>query len=86
MWLRNQRNERSFNQRAFADALGVSPGFLSRVESDEKRLSPEALARAAAVLEVDPVQLQLRAGVIPANLAQKIASDPAGFLAWTARP
>jgi GTP cyclohydrolase I len=85
-WLRNQRNERSFNQRSFADALGVSPGFLSRVESDEKRLSTEALARAAEVLSIDPVQLQLRAGVVPPELAQKIAADPAGFLAWVSQP
>lgn len=85
VWLRTQRIDRGLTQRAFADALGVSPGFLSRVESDEKRLSQDALARAAAVLEVDSVQIQLRAGVVPPALSQKIAADPEGFLAWVAQ-
>ena len=84
VWLRDRRTERRYNQRTFAHELGVSAGFLSRVESDEKRLSVEALARAAELLSVDPVQIQLRAGVVPSNLTDKIAADPEGFLAWIA--
>jgi GTP cyclohydrolase I len=81
-WLKTKRVERKYTQRAFADALDVSPGFLSRVESDEKRLSSDALIRAASVLGVDPLQLQLRSGALPPPLAQKVAADPDGFLAW----
>ncbi len=81
-WLRHKRTERKYTQRAFADALGVSPGFLSRVESDEKRLSADALERASRVLGLELVQLQLRSGALPENLANRIAADPDGFLAW----
>jgi len=82
VWLRTEREQRDFNQRTFADALGVSPGFLSRVESDEKRLSPEALVRVAELLGVDPIHTQLRAGVVPTEMAQHIATNPESFLAW----
>ena len=85
VWLRNRRNACDYNQRTFAQELGVSAGFLSRVESGEKRLSAEALARAAELLGVDPVQIQLRAGVVPAALAQKVAADPEAFLSWVAQ-
>ena len=81
-WLKEQRLLHGLNQRALAEQLGVSSGFLSRVESDDKRLSADALARLAAVLGVDPVQVQLRAGVVPADLSARIASDPEGFLSW----
>ena len=84
-WLRQARTDRKYTQRAFAEALGVSPGFLSRVESDEKRLSADALERAAQVLGVEPIQLQLRCGAMPEHLANKIAADPDGFLAWAMR-
>ena len=81
-WLRQTRTDRKYTQRAFADALRVSPGFLSRVESDEKRLSADAMERAAEVLGVELIQLQLRCGSLPDDLASKIAADPDGFLAW----
>jgi len=81
-WLKTQRLAKGLNQRALAAALGVSSSFLSRVESDDKRLSPEALSRLAELLGVDAVQVQLRAGVVPAALQARIAADPAGFMTW----
>ena len=83
-WLRSERISNNLNQRSFADKLSVSSSFLSRVESDEKRLSGEALSRAAELLGVDPVQMQLRAGVVPPDLAEKIAANPDAFLSWIA--
>jgi len=38
------------------------------------------------MLGVEPVQIQLRAGVVPSDLTDKIAADPEGFLAWVLRP
>jgi len=81
-WLKEQRLGLGLNQRTLAEQLGVSSGFLSRVESDEKRLSPEALARLAGVLGVDPLHVQLRAGAVPQELSARIAADPEGFLSW----
>ncbi|MGB0638557.1 MAG: helix-turn-helix domain-containing protein [Myxococcota bacterium] len=82
--MRSERISNNLNQRSFADKLSVSSSFLSRVESDEKRLSGEALSRAAELLGVDPVQMQLRAGVVPPDLAEKIAANPDAFLSWIA--
>jgi GTP cyclohydrolase I len=84
-WLRAQRQALGLNQRGLASELGVSSSFLSRVESDEKRLSSEALAKLADVIGVDPVSVQLRAGVMPAHLSTRITADPEGFLAWAAQ-
>ena len=79
-WLKECRLELGMNQRTLAEQLGVSSGFLSRVESDDKRLSADALARVASVLGVAPLQVQLRAGVMPAALSARSAADPEGFL------
>ena len=81
-WVREQREGLGLNQRTLAEQLGVSSGFLSRVESDDKRLSAEALLRLAGVLGVDPTVVQLRSGVVPAPLSARIAADPEGFLSW----
>ncbi len=71
---------------SMANILGILVRDLSPFGQDEKRLSAEALARAAELLGVDPVQIQLRAGVVPSDLTDKIAADPEGFLAWVLRP
>jgi GTP cyclohydrolase I len=81
-WLKECRLGLGLTQRALAEQLGVSPGYLSRVESDDKRLSAEGLGRLASVLGVEPVAVQLRAGVVPADLSARIAADPEGFLSW----
>jgi hypothetical protein len=40
------------------------------------------LLRLAGVLGVDPTMVQLRSGVVPAQLSARIAADPEGFLSW----
>ena len=81
-WLRRQRGARGLAQRALAEGLRVSASYLSRLESGEKAPSAETLARLATLWGIDPISLQLRAGLVPTDLLQAIALDPEGFRAW----
>jgi len=81
-WLRDRRQAHSWSQQAFAKKIQVSPAHLSRVEAGEKRLSEDALRRAALLLGQEPDLLLLRAGVVPEALLGRIASDPDGFRTW----
>ncbi|MEN9784791.1 MAG: hypothetical protein RLZZ299_55 [Pseudomonadota bacterium] len=84
-WLRQMRQARGLRQQELADHLGVSAAHLSRVESGEKRLSEEALARVAGMLGMDPDEVALRAGVVPPSLRELIVQRPEAFRAWAAR-
>ncbi len=79
-WLREQRVLRGYSQQGLADELAVSAAHLSRVESGDKRLSDDALARAARLLGLPADEVLLRAGVMPAWVWAKVARDPEGFL------
>jgi len=81
-WLRETRQKRGFRQQDFAEMLGVSGSYLSRVENGSKSLSIDVVRRMARVLGLDPVGLQLRAGLVPTDLLGKMARDPDGFRRW----
>jgi transcriptional regulator with XRE-family HTH domain len=81
-WLRRKRADHHFSQRKLATHLDLSPGYLSRVESDEKQLSPDALQRLAGLLGLDPEKVLLRAGILPPRVRERIANDPEAFLSW----
>lgn len=81
-WLRQLRAARGFSQQEFADHLGVSAAHVSRVESDDKHLSNQCLERAASLLGVDPLELSLRAGVVPPSVLDILRRRPAAFRAW----
>ena len=83
-WLRAQRTARAMPQKALAEALAVSPSFLSQVESGRKAASPDAVQKLATVWGLDPISLQLRAGLVPGELLGAIGRDPEGFRAWAA--
>ncbi len=85
VWLRQTREQRRYTQAALAEAIGVSNTVLSRVESDEKRLSEEAVERLAEAWGEDPARLRLRAGHIDDALLARISADPDGFLGWVRR-
>ena len=78
-WLRQQRSERKMNQAELATRLGITPSFLSRIESDDRVPSMEHLKSLALVLGVETEYVMLRAGVIPRDLVQRIQSDPELF-------
>ncbi len=81
-WLKEQRKSRHMSQQAVAQGLSVSPSLICRVEKDEKSLSPRHLEDLAARWSLDPLKVQLRAGVMPPSLMARVQADPEAFLAW----
>ncbi len=81
-WLRQHRGARGFTQQELADHLGVSAAHLSRVESGDKRLSEEAALRAAGLLGLDPTEVSLRAGIVPAELLRVLARRSRELQEW----
>lgn len=49
--IRRQREECGYGLRDFADVIGVSPGWLSRIERDKANPSPDVLRRIALAFE-----------------------------------
>ncbi|MED5370932.1 MAG: helix-turn-helix transcriptional regulator [Myxococcota bacterium] len=82
VWLKRQRQARAFSQQELAGHLGVSAAHLSRVETGEKRLSADALQRAADLLGLDGDLVALRAGIVPPELLAVITRDPGAFRRW----
>lgn len=84
-WLKGQRAARGTSQKALAAALGVSASYLSQVESGRKPASAEFVQTLAGRWGIDPVSLQLRAGLVNDELLAAISQDPEGFRAWCRR-
>jgi len=83
-WLRARRAELRLSQRELADRLDLTKSWISRVETDDKALSPQALDQLATLLGRDPDEVRLRAGVLPEPARAAIAADPNAFLEWVA--
>jgi GTP cyclohydrolase I len=81
-WLKQRRAARGFTQQDLADHLSISAAHLSRAESGEKRLSSDAIERAAELLGLDPVEVSLRAGLVPADLLNVMSRHPQDLLEW----
>lgn len=79
-WLRQARAQRGWTQGDLSARIGVSNSLLSKVESDERRLSETALSRLAEALGESPAVVNLRAGVVPTDLLARVLADPERFL------
>jgi len=55
--LRTIREIKGFRLGEFAGELGISYAYLSNIEAGRKRLTPQLLAKAAALLEVRQVAI-----------------------------
>lgn len=65
------RKERNFDQKQFAEALGVSPSTWSRAENGQVGLSLDQLAGAAVVLKTSPGQILAYADRVADQLRRK---------------
>jgi len=81
-WLREQRVVRGESQVRLAQALDVSGSFLSRVEGGEKTLTVEVLDCLAAHWGMSRRLVQVRAGVLEADLLEVVRAHPDAFLRW----
>jgi HTH-type transcriptional regulator, competence development regulator len=75
--LRQLRQEREVTLRKFAELVGLSPGYLSQVESDDC-IPPtvERLQKMARILRVNADALIALAGRLPADLPGIIQAQP----------
>ena len=83
-WLRRTRESRGLSQAELAARAGCNPSFLSKVEAGLKTPGIESLEALANELGQDPTKTQLRAGVLPASLVEKVRAAPEAFLRWAA--
>ncbi|HMQ29989.1 MAG TPA: helix-turn-helix domain-containing protein [Chloroflexaceae bacterium] len=70
-WLRRRRRARDLTQAGLASLVGCAPGTVRKLEDDERRPSPELVARLADALalapEHRPVFLKVARGLLPAS-------------------
>jgi transcriptional regulator with XRE-family HTH domain len=71
-YIRDQREAKGISLRELAKAAGVSPTFMSKVETEDWKPKEEKLRKIARVLELDSDDLVARAGRVPSDLAEII--------------
>jgi transcriptional regulator with XRE-family HTH domain len=72
------RTSRQMSQRSLARASGLTPSYVSKIESDSLQSVPsaDAVTSLAHALDEDPVQLLSAAGRVPSPF-EVVASQPA---------
>ena len=76
------RHARNFDQKQFADALGVSPSTWSRAENGQTGLSLDQLAGAARALNINPAQILAYADNAADQLMRRGVTVLVGKEAW----
>lgn len=75
--LRRRRNDKKLGLREAAGKLGISPTYLSRIETNEEKPPAEEVLKAMAqLLDENFDELMTIAGRIPSDVAEYIGSDP----------
>lgn len=74
--LRELRSQRGRSLRGVARDLDVDPAYLHRVETGEKRPSPEFQDRLARYYEVEPEIVMMSAGSIPDDILTILRTNP----------
>jgi HTH-type transcriptional regulator, competence development regulator len=71
-YIRDHREAKGMSLRELAKAVGVSPTFMSKVETEDWKPKEEKVRKIARVLELDGNDLVARAGRVPSDLAEII--------------
>ena len=76
--IRRLREAKKIGLREMAKTLGISPAYLSRIETNEEKTPPgeEVLERVAEVLHDSIDELMSLAGRVPADVKDFITKDP----------
>jgi transcriptional regulator with XRE-family HTH domain len=75
--LREKRVEKGFSLRKFAEAVGVSPTYLSQVEQENVQPpTADRVKRMAELLEENPDEWIALAGRVPEDLPKIIQNQP----------
>ena len=75
-WLKSSRQSRRLSQSELATHAGMTASYLSRIESGDRQPSSDHLNGLATELGLDPVNLHLRAGLIPPEILVRIQRLP----------
>jgi transcriptional regulator with XRE-family HTH domain len=74
--IRRERQSKQLTVRGFARQIGVAPPFVTDIEADRRRPSPEVLARIAQVLGVPLAELEALDPRLTAEVKEWIADEP----------
>jgi transcriptional regulator with XRE-family HTH domain len=77
--LGKRENDPAFSLRKVAAAVGVEPGYLSKVERDVERPSDDLIVKLAAILGEEPDVMLGFAGRISEDVRRIIAARPMVF-------
>jgi|SRR3977135_30903 transcriptional regulator with XRE-family HTH domain len=70
--IREVREAKGISLRNLAKRIGVSPTFLSKVETEDWKPKEDKLRKIASILEMDGDELVASAGRVPSDLADII--------------
>jgi HTH-type transcriptional regulator, competence development regulator len=74
---KRKKDDPQFSLRKFAEAVGISPTYLSKVEKGEfAPPSPQNIKKIAELLEVDADELLALAGKVDPDLSEIVKEQP----------
>ena len=80
-FIKECRQKKGISLRKFAEAVGISPTMMCKIEHDEKgfKAGEQTLAKIADLLDLNSVQLLARAGKIPSDVKEVFLQEPQGW-------
>lgn len=74
--IKKERLALVMTQRDLADAVGITVPYMSKIEAGKETPTEEKLVKLAEVLKLNPDELILAAGRMPADVMDRVAADP----------
>lgn len=74
--IRRERQTKQLTVRGFARQVGVAAPFITDIEADRRRPSPEVLARIAGVLDLPLAELEALDPRLPREVKEWIDEEP----------
>lgn len=75
--IKTQRLALSMTQRDVAEVAGITVPYMSKIEADKEKPTDDKIVKLATALSLDPDELILAAGRMPADVMGRLAADPA---------
>ncbi|WCO66555.1 helix-turn-helix transcriptional regulator [Iamia majanohamensis] len=75
--VRRERLARQITQRELAGAIDVGVPYISKIEADRETPADDKITKLARALDIEPDELLLTARRVPADVLERLASDPA---------
>jgi transcriptional regulator with XRE-family HTH domain len=83
--IKKERLALEMTQRDLADAVGITVPYMSKIEAGKENPTEEKLVRIAEVLKLNPDELILAAGRMPADVMDRLTADPTKALEFLRR-